>query len=136
MVERVVGICVLFCVLASADVSDIVLPMWAQLRAHTSRVGDLSTINSFDRRTINAVKNTTECEIRLLAYEHALHIVSSQRAASKMVEVFDALQLSTMCSVTRPTPIPGELAPSAVLIQIHTNADYCLVPFFYLEPNH
>jgi hypothetical protein len=107
MLERVVCLCVLFCVLASADdVSDIVSPMWAQLRAHTSRVGDLSTIKSFDRRTINAVKNTTECEIRLLAYEHALHIVNSQRAASKMVEVFDALQLSTMCSVTRPTPIP------------------------------
>lgn len=94
--------------LSSGDISAIVEPMWAHLRARTASAGDLSTatlgIQSI-RASIDAVKNTTECEIRLLAYEHALRLKPT-KAASHMVEVFDALELSTTCKVDRPEPKP------------------------------
>ena len=98
---------------ASVEIAGIVSPMWQQLKANTVNVGDLSSAipNSKQvdvRSAIDNVKNTTECEIRLLSYEYALSL-QPKRVASKLVDVFDALELETMCSVTRP--IPQKLPP-------------------------
>ena len=103
-------------VVGSFDVAGHVAPMWATVRAATRRTGDLTALHPVtgqrdaeDVESVRAqleaggIKNTTECEIRLLAYEYALK-AQPQRAATKMVEVFDALELQASCGVARPTP--------------------------------
>ena len=96
---------------SSSSVAGIVSPLWSELKAHTARVGDLSTaVDATDttaprvKRAIDGVKNTTECEIRLLAYEYALTLKPERASTTKMVDAFDALELSTMCQLPRPTP--------------------------------
>lgn len=57
----------------------------------------------------HAVKNSTECEIRLLAYEYALRLRPGE---SPLLDVFDALELNEMCGATRPAPGPSPTPPS------------------------
>eukprot|EP01060_Flectonema_neradi_P033223 TRINITY_DN550_c0_g1_i1.p1 TRINITY_DN550_c0_g1~~TRINITY_DN550_c0_g1_i1.p1 ORF type:complete len:848 (+),score=215.29 TRINITY_DN550_c0_g1_i1:43-2586(+) len=62
---------------ATSEVDKILEPMWSQ------------------------VKDTTECHFRLLSYQTSLKRLP---ALAPNVDVFDALDLMTMCQVTRPTP--------------------------------
>ena len=54
-----------------------------------------------------AVKNTTDCRSRLLAYEFALQLVPLR---APCIEVFDALELHT-CNITRPPDVPRRAVP-------------------------
>jgi hypothetical protein len=112
-----------------AEIDAFVAPMWQQLRTNRARYGDLSTVeitNDFTavqvKDAIDGVKNTTECEIRMLAYEYALKELP-KRAVTKMVEVFDALELMSSCGVDRPTPsalptpaFPNPTGPGAFFV--------------------
>ena len=88
--------------------------MWRKLHTASSLTGDLSTIPppaslAELRRSVDAVKNTTECNIRLLAYELALTQLPDRAKHTKMIDVFDALELSSQCNLDRPTgstPVP------------------------------
>ena len=90
--------------------------MWAQVHRGTAAAGDLSSVPvptdkspeslALLRRQVDAVKNTTECEIRMLAYEYALTQLPERAAATNMVEVFDGLELEHMCGVDRPKQEP------------------------------
>jgi hypothetical protein len=120
-----IALSLVFLSLASAamthdEIDAFVAPMWATLRANRDHTGDLSTVAFTDdfsavqmKQAIDGVKNTTECEIRMLAYEYALKELP-ERAVTKMLEVFDALELMHSCGVERPTPsaLPSPAYPN------------------------
>jgi hypothetical protein len=105
-----------------SEIDAFVAPMWDTLRENRNRTGDLSSVPFTDdltavqmKQAVDGVKNTTECEIRMLAYEYALKELPG-RAVTKMVEVFDALELMSSCGVERPTPsaLPTPAFPNPV----------------------
>lgn len=94
----------------SASITTLVQPMWEKLKTITKTIGDLTSlpidrISSLDelRVEVDKVKNTTECEIRLLAYQYALTRIPHR---APMLDVFDGLELLTKCQVKRPEPVP------------------------------
>lgn len=118
---------------SASPIDDVVTPMWSQLKNTTRRVGDLTSVRGRHgegaleavRVAVDAVKNSTECEIRLLAYEFALRELPN-RAPTRMVEVFDALELHDMCQLDRPVPVP--LPPPSF-------PEPTMKAVFYVDPN-
>jgi len=70
--------------------------MWNQLNAHCASGQCLLAKGS----KLKEIANTTDCKGRMLAYEYGLKLLPNRKP---LVEVFDALELSITCGVTRPT---------------------------------
>lgn len=92
------------------NVKTLLAPMWKHISDLTETRGDLTAVKTHPSAPhsslvadVDQVKATTECSIRLLAYEYALQQLP-QRAP--LLSVFDGLELDSFCNVTRPEPVP------------------------------